>query len=67
MENISESWGIPQIADLGFGAVTDPESVKKDYYELKINCFKNRLTGNLEESIWAVNKQKMTFVKREIS
>jgi KaiC/GvpD/RAD55 family RecA-like ATPase len=66
MDNVAESWGIPQISDVCFGAISNKLSTKGDYYELDINCFKNRLGGNMESSVWAVNKQKMNFVEREI-
>lgn len=66
MDNVAESWGIPQIADLCFGALTNKSSIKGSYYELEITCFKNRLTGNMVNSTWAVDKQKMNFVDREL-
>lgn len=67
MDNVAESWGIPQITDVGFGAMVDKTSVKEsdpDYYDLTVTCFKNRLTGNQNPTIWSVNKQKMNFVER---
>ena len=68
MDNVSESWGIPQIADMGLGAVKDPTSItvaQPFCYDLKITCFKNRLGGVLDDSVWSVNTQKMNFFKRK--
>ena len=55
------------LTDVGFGAMVDKTSIKEsdpDYYDLTVTCFKNRLTGNQNPTIWSVNKQKMNFVER---
>jgi len=68
MDNVAESWGIPQITDIGIGMIKDKTSitVTNPYsFDLLVNCFKNRLGGILDESIWKVDSQKMDFVERK--
>ena len=62
MDNVSESWGIPQIADVVFGMTKTKTNEQNNIYDLRCNGIKNRIGGILDTVNISANPNYMRIL-----